>query len=260
MHEIDKKINEVDLFCIIKLADPEFFNYIKKRGKKVVYDILDCWAQPKHDIALNSLNRTRQFFIDRLGEIKLDGVIFSNKLMHEDFSYLVSNSTYIYHHYWPILKPIQIREIATTVAYVGDVRFLGNWQHILRRMCESLGMKFIALPGYTDNIDICVAVRGEPYNSIVAQRYKSNVKLANCYGAGIPCTMDYEQASYRETAIGSVLLFKDKDNLYHDLEQLKDYNYRRAIQESFLAHRHNYSVETIAKQYENYFQGVLNAS
>jgi glycosyltransferase involved in cell wall biosynthesis len=88
----------------------------------------------------------------------------------------------------------------------------------------------------------------------MAQRYKSNVKLANFYGAGIPCLVGADEVAYRETDNGEVRFFATPQELVERLDELRPHATRLRIHRSFLAIRGEYSLAAIADRYEAYLR------
>jgi len=146
----------------------------------------------------------------------------------------VPNPVTIYHHHKPWLKPTTIKQRPEIVGYEGNAEYLGEWADTAKMICAEIGMRFAVNPEDFQHIDIGFAARGGPHGSLMASRYKSNVKLANFYGAGIPCVMQASEVSYRETDNGKVLFFTNPDQLRLCLKQLMFHSTRFAIHCSFI--------------------------
>jgi glycosyltransferase involved in cell wall biosynthesis len=151
------------------------------------------------------------------------------------------------------MAPITIRERAAVVGYEGAAAYLGPWRGVVEAACRKLGLQFVVNPTDLRSIDIGLAARGGVHASTMARRYKSNVKLANFYGAAIPCVVDDGEVSYHETDDGSVRFFTTEQQLVEQLAELRSYETRLRIHQSFLETRERYTLEAIAAQYDEYF-------
>lgn len=249
-------INDFDIFVFVKHVKPEWVKKIKAQEKIIVYDVVDGWHQPNDDLRLDSKDKIREHFKIKWAPWKLDGIIFANKKMWEDLSDLTPISTYIYHRFIPKLCPIKIREKVKYIGYTGEKRSLMDWEPVIRSLCASRGIKFIINPLFYRSVDIAFAARGGSYNSYLSTSYKSNVKLANCYGSGTPALFHREN-SYLETDSGEVRLFTTQQELEEKLDALLPYETRLKVQRSFLSQRPKYALKNIALQYEEFFSQFM---
>lgn len=262
----DDLIRQHDVFCVVKKPDPPLMAHLRDLGKTVVYDTVDPWKQPEDGLACRSLDDIQAYFAAFLRDVPADGVIFANRTMAEDLGRYAANPTYIYHHFRPTLAPAPLRERAEIVGYHGVAAYLGEWGEILPRVCAELGLVFRAVPGEPfdegdlRSFDIGIVARGGAHGCLMARRYKSNVKLANLYGAAIPCVvMDGEQSS-RETAVPEVGFFSSPEGLKTALEALRSYRARMDARNAFLRVREEFTLGCIAGQYEAYFRSLLRGS
>jgi hypothetical protein len=246
-----------EVFCAVKRPYRARMRMLRALGRVVIYDALDCWRQPDDDARLDDLDKIRRHFADWFGELHADGVIFPDRAMLDDLGDLAPDPVCIYHHFWPGLAPIEVRPRARLVGYQGDPRYLGPWRARIDRACKRLGLRFVVNPDDLRSIDIGVAVRGGVHSSLLARRYKSNVKLANFYGAAIPCAVDAEGLSYRETADGEVRFFATGEELEARLAELLPHDTRMQAHRSFLRTREQFTLGAIADRYEAYFRGAL---
>lgn len=242
-----------DVFVAVKRPFRTRLRLLRAMGRTTVYDIVDCWAQPADGVRYPDLPAIRGYFERFFADLPVDGVIFPNRQMYEDLGDLVPEPTYIYHHFWPGMAPIAIRERALVVGYEGAPAYLGPWQAVIEAACRKLGLQFVVNPPDLRAIDIGFAARGGVHASTMARRYKSNVKLANFYGAGIPCLVEAAEHSYRETDDGEVRFFASEQELVDRLAELCDYTTRCRIHDSFLRTRERFTLEAIARQYDAYF-------
>ena len=95
------------------------------------------------------------------------------------------------------------------------------------------------------------------HGSRMAQRYKSNVKLAYFYAAGLPCVIHADEVSCRETAVPEVRTFSTEQELEAQLRSLLPYEERCRVHLAFLAESRRYRLETVAEQYETYFRQLV---
>lgn len=249
-----------DVFVAIKRPYPSRIDLLRRLGKVVLYDVLDCWQQPQDGLACPDLPSVLRWFEAWFAALPVDGVIFPNRTMMEDLGHLVKNPVCLYHHFWPGMEPIEVRREAKVVGYQGEANYLGPWLPILERACQRLGLRFVTNPRDLRGIDIGIAARGGEHASLMSHRYKSNVKLANFYGAAIPCVVNAAEASYRETDNGEVRFFTDAAELEARLEELLSYDTRMHVHRSFLEARKDFTIEAIADRYETYIGDMVARS
>lgn len=255
-----RDIDRHDLFCFVKRFDRGLATRLRSGGKVVLYDVVDPWKQPEDGDRYKTLPEIVGFFRQLWRDLPVEGVIFPNATMKKDLGHLVPNPTVIYHHHRPELRPVRVRDRAPVVGYEGVPDYLGPWRQVVQRACTRHALRFVVNPRCLTDLDIGFAARGGPHGSLLASRYKSNVKLANFFAAGIPSIVHADEMSYRETDNGKVLFFRTDAELDSGLETLLPVETRREIQESFLSHSRNFSLATIAEQYEAYFLEVRRSA
>ena len=248
-----------DLFCIVKRFDAAKAEWLRSQGKAVVYDVVDPWKQPEDGEACPALHEVVGYFRRMLSPMVVDGVIFPNATMLDDLGHFVPRPTHIYHHHRVYQEPIIVCRQATRVGDEGREDYLGPWAETAAGVCERLGLEWVVNPKSLTSLDIGLAVRGGRNGTLMAKRYKSNVKLANLFAAGLPAIAHAEEASYRETDDGHVRFFADEASLEKAIVELLPYERRLAVHKAFLAHSRRFRVETIAEQYEAYFRRVLES-
>jgi hypothetical protein len=246
-----------EAFCAVKKSFASRLRLLRDLGKATFFDVVDCWAQPADGLRYVDLPAIRAFFRSFVEGMPLDGVIFPNRTMLEDLGDLVPNPVTIYHHYWPGLQPIAVRERARIVGYEGEPAYLGPWRAAIERICRRHGLRFVVNPRDLRSIDIGIAARGGVHASTMSRRYKSNVKLANFYGGGIPCVVEDQEASYHETDHGEVRFFNDERQLEDRIVELLPLPVRQRVHEHFVGVRERYSLPVIAAEYDAYFSRVL---
>lgn len=261
-HELpEHAIDSFDIFCFVKHPRPTVMRDLVERGKCVVYDVIDSWKQPEEGLSVKSVPDARILFEKKWKEISADAFIFPNEIMKKDLEDLAPPSTVLYHHFRPEYEDWShpIKEKAQTVAYEGNPEYLGEWKFLLELLCKKLGLKLLINPKDLKEVDIGFAARGGLHSSLLSNRYKSNVKLANFYGAGIPCVVQASEVSYRETDNGAVRFFDSERSLEKNLEELLDPELRKEIRESFLKSRESFRLSHIANEYEKFFLSLLGS-
>jgi hypothetical protein len=252
-----QEINSFDVFCFVKRVDQDLLKVLKKRKKIVVFDIVDSWAQPDDGINFDNYDKVIQLFRGKWSKIQADAYIFPNQTMYKDFVNFVPYGEAIYHHYYPKITPIDLKPTAKYVVYEGAAHYLGEMRADVEKICRKLGLELLVNPENYSIGDIGISFRDGVHNSYLANRYKSNVKLANFYGAGMPCVCSYKEVSYHETDNGDVRFFTNITELEQQLDELRDYNVRRKIHESFLLKRKEFEIGKIVRQFEIFFLKCL---
>ena len=251
---------KADVFVMVKKADP------RARGARVVaYDVVDPWPQKEGNNlgeSVTSVGEARAWFqshIDRVVQAvgrAPDIYIFPNAAMWKDMRRIARRSCHvIYHHYDPTFAINPVRREARVLGYAGNRHFIGEWAEMLPRVAAKFGMEFRRVKEPAE-ADILVLVRGGPHRNFLTTRYKSNVKLANCYGTGTPAVC-WPESSYEETAVDGVRFFTDEESLCEAIEQLVPYEERVRVHEEFLAAAPRYSLENVARKYELIFREYL---
>lgn len=248
-----------DAFVFVKHPNAKVMKKLRTAGKLVLYDVIDSWAQPADGLTHTSVSQARELFRRKWAGLSADVFIFANHTMFADLRPLVPGGTFLYHHYRPEYEPLKpLSEVARVVGYEGNSAYLGEWLPRLQAACDRLGLELRLNPADLRDVDIGFAARGGEHDSFLANRYKSNVKLANFYGAGIPCVVGAKEVSYHETDNGSVRFFADEAQLVAQLEALKDYETRKAVRESFLKVREAYSLPTICGRLESFIETAVS--
>ena len=247
-----------EVFCAVKRPFRSTLRMLQKLNKVTVFDVVDFWTQPEDGERYRDLDSIRSFFRGFVEGLPVDGVIFPNRTMFEDLGDRVPNPTYIYHHYRLGMEPIEIKERPLVVGYEGEPSYLGRWRQVIESVCSQHGMRFVVNPSDLCEIDIGFAARDGRHASVMSHRYKSNVKLVNLYGGGIPCVVNDQEMSYKETDSGEVRFFSNESELSAGIAELIPSEVRRRIQHSFLAAREQFTLPVIGQKYESYFAGLLD--
>lgn len=247
-----------DVFVIVKRPDPRKQALLRALGKTVVLDVLDFWAQPDDDLRVTTIEQARRLFADLLRAAPVDAVVFPNRAMKDDLGDLAPRATTLYHHFRPGLTPGEVRPRARAVGYEGEERYLGPWRAVLERACAARGLRFVVNPPDLGALDLGVSVRGGSHAGLLSKCYKSNVKLANWIGAGIPALCAADEASYAETAPpGGVRFFATPADLEAGLDALLPEAARREARAALLSVRDRFRLETIAAEYEAWLADLV---
>lgn len=250
---------DADLVVIVKWIGGDWPMRLRELGKPVVIDPLDFWAQPmdslmyEDDVGAEFLWRC---YVEQLPPVA--GVIFATDAMQQTLHHVLPvPSAVIYHHYRPGIAVNPVRDTVQAIVYEGDPRFIDEWAAPVSQICNGRGWKFLVNPkgGLADG-DIALVVRGRQWRGALERNFKSNVKLANCYGSGTPCVA-WPEASILETAAHEVRLFANLAALAGHIEDLASYEVRKATSEAFLKASEPFAVERVAQRYEEFFAHVL---
>jgi hypothetical protein len=255
-----RELLRCDLVCFVKRFDRLLASRLQDAGKLVVYDVVDPWKQPEDGLRHAALPAAIGFFRRLLADLPCDGVIFPNAAMKADLGPFVPQPVTIYHHSRPGLRPIGLKPRPAVLGYEGVPEYLGPWRAAAERVCARHGLRFVVNPRSLAQLDLGLAARGGPHGSLMARRYKSNVKLANFLAAGVPCLVHAAEMACLETAPAHVRFFHDEQELDACVRQLLSLAARRQAQEVFVHHARHFHLDAIAAQYERYFAGLCAAA
>jgi hypothetical protein len=245
-----------DVFCFVKVPEPRTMKRLTRLGKKVVFDVVDSWKQPQDDLACKNRDQARRLFLSAWSEFPSDALLFPNAQMRNDFLDIPQKSRVLYHHYRLEAAPIPVRPQASVLAYEGEKRFLGEWESLIHQACSQTGWEFRINPPSLYEADVGISVRGAPYSGFLSTSYKSNVKLANFYGWGLPCLIHDSEKGCKETAVDGVQFFKTYNDLVVGLETLKPRERRLQIQQRFSQERESFSLKHLAGELERFLSSI----
>ena len=250
----DEALDRFDVFCFVKVPDARSLERVLVRGKLAVHDVVDWWRQPRDHRKVTGSRQARELFLRRWRELPpFHGHIFACRAMYDDLAPLSPFPTVIYHHHWPELEAQPFRDNGVRVGYEGKEKILGAWLDVIVDACRRHGMEFVSQRILGEPVDIGFAARGVRFGGYLPDTYKSNVKLANCFGAGIPAIMPAVQASYRETATDGVAWFETPEDVDRALGLLKDAEARKRMGDLNKAAASRFTLTAIADQYEAFF-------
>lgn len=247
-----------DVFCFVKHPMPQLMADLRGLGKKVVFDVVDSWKQPEEGLNSDAAS-AKVLFTEKWNRLSSDAWIYPNKAMWEDF-HEAFPGVVLYHHFRPGLEPAPVRERVSVVAYEGDPRFLGPWKESLSRLGGQLGFELRINPPDLREADIGFAARGGEHDCFLSNRYKSNVKLANFLGAGLPCIVGEKEVAYRETAPDGVRFVSDEATLEAVLRALLPAAERARVQKGLLAARSRFELRNVALEYEIFFSSLVRGN
>lgn len=247
-------VKDFDVIHFVKYPNDKVLEKSLEYGKIISVDIVDSWPQPDCYGYVKDISDVREMFMSRwAGYGKCLGLVFPNKKMLGVFHDISNIKTYIYHHYRPDIKKTKIRERIKKIGYEGNVKYLGEWGEVIEEICSEKGWEFLRNPESLSELDLCVAARGGEHSHFMSSGYKSNVKLVNMFGAGVPAIVNADEASYHETDNGDVVFFSDKESFLRGIEKLEPFDIRKRISQSFLTHSKKFSIENISIIYDLYF-------
>ena len=137
---------------------------------------------------------------------------------------------------------------------IAGMKYLGEWEERLPQVAGRLGLRVVWEVDDLRAVDLGFAGRGGVYGGVLARRYKSNVKLANFVGAGLPCVVHAWERGY--AGVEGAATFSDAAGLERVLRGLLPYSARLSARAALLARRAEWSLEAIARVYEAYFAEV----
>lgn len=255
---IDNDLEQADLVCLVKKPDPRVVELARQKGKVIVFDIVDSWAQPEDGLKYTDAGKARELFAPAWRRINADGYIFPARRMQEDLETLVREKVTIHHHFWPQIQRNPVRDRVAVIGYEG-ADYLGEWRPRIELACSDRGIRFVANPiNYTD-LDIVILARGGEHGNFLSRRYKSNVKLANAIGSGTPALVHFEETAAHDTDTGDVLFFTDQPGSFErQLDRLvNDHRLRLHIHRKFLEVAPRFQISNIANQFEGFFLRIL---
>lgn len=195
-----EKVSGYDLAIVIKRAPFDTLRRIRVAHVPLVWDIVDAWPQPEG----NSWGRSRclEWLRGELEGMRPQAVITTTKKMAEDVAEAGFKGPVLAlpHHARPNQSVNPIRGNVGVVGYEGGEQHLGPKRDWVVDECTPRGWNFVLNPPALAQLDIVVAFRH--LSGYAANKWKSNVKLANAQGSGTPCVLAYE-AGYEETASGA---------------------------------------------------------
>lgn len=235
------------LIVVVKRAPPHTLEAIRRAKRPWVWDVVDAWPQrPGQPLGEKEAKR---WLKGQLEALMPDAVVWPTARMAHDARWS-GPQLILPHHVWPKYRSRPVADAVHVVGYEGAAHYLGKWRRILEQECGLRGWTF-QLNQDMQQADIGVALRdagGWP-----AMHWKSNCKLANLQGLGIPAICSRE-SGYRETDGGSVIWVETPGDLVEAFERLESRDERARL--AVLAHRAAPRLEDIAARYRGWLRGL----
>lgn len=228
-----KDIAAFDVVVLVKRPTPQLLERIHKAGVPLIWDIVDAWPQPvgnewSREVCMSWLQR-------ELRSIKPAGVIAATRVMAADVALCTDVPVLALHHHSHPDRPRNlIAPVVRTVAYEGGGNYIEQWGPVIERECAARGWKFVANPPSLTVADIVVALRD--HSGYGPSAWKSNVKLANAQGSGIPVICNGE-SGYLETASGAEVWCETHQGLGEAFDYLAPYESRLLLSEQLYSAR-----------------------
>ncbi len=236
---------------LVKHAGPRLAEAVHAAGKPLIWDAVDCWTQP----AQNSLREAeaRAWLLDLVDLVRPTLTIGATRVMAD-----ACGGVYLPHHSRPGVVPTSPRPTVQTVAYEGNLAYLGRWRGWLEAACARRGWAFVLNPPDLAAADLIVAFRDGPFDGWMCRQWKSGVKIANAIAAGRPI-LTQPSAAWEDLAPtgGALELPEDLD------EALDAVTTRGFLDGAFEQHRRlarPHRLDAVADHYRQILEGVLCAA
>lgn len=227
-----------DVILVVKRLPDELLQAIRQSGRPWVYDIVDAYPQPA--CSSWTADQARAWLRQHLRALRPTAVVWPTQRMSADAEHA---GWVLHHHYRPGLGRMLVRDRIYRVGYEGRAEYLGHWVAPILAECRRIGAEFVMNPAVLSQMDVVLALRAGKWNGYCQRHWKSNVKLANAHGAGVPF-IGLPEAGYLETAAGGEQLILSPAELGQALDMLVDGAVRTSVQDKFLANA--YSVDQAA--------------
>lgn len=243
-------IRAADIVVAVKKVSTQFLDQVRSLHKRWVLDVVDFYPQP---LCSNwSRSEAITWVKSQISSMNPEAVIWPNRQMMEDCTDGRPGFV-LYHHHRPGLKPIWIQKELRTIAYEGAERYLGRWEHEIKRACAAAGITLSINPVSIQSADVVIAVRDKPYCGYAQSHWKSNVKLANAQGIGAMFIGEPE-CGYKETSSGAELWVQAPLDLADAIEQAAAVEARTFAQQ--LALKRAYTVDQAAADLREFLYGL----
>lgn len=244
-----------DVVVCVKRVPDSILQAAARTKATLVWDTVDAWPQPAgnewdKDLSLHWAS-------SELRRIKPDVVVCASARMADDFAHLGAVTHYVPHHVRPdtvVLPPRDHK--ALRVGFVGGKNYVARWGQVAAHQCAQRGWTFTVDRGTIaslHNYDIVLGLRD--YSGYAATSWKSNVKLTNAHGAGVPF-VGSEECGYLEVQCGAEYWCNNKRDLGVAFEWLSEYSVRAEIHKRFLKHATKYSLQKVAEEYKEFLYAL----
>jgi len=249
-HATAIEIAQSDFVIVVKRCPDDVLRELRKQGKKWVFDALDCYPQPQCS------SWSRQQAIDwiqqEVARLNPSAVLWPNCQMMMDCND-GRPAAVLYHHHRPSLPIHTPQDRKLTIAYEGSEAYLESWKSVLYHQSAKRGWIFVINPSSIADADVIVALRSQRHAGYAQVNWKSNVKLANAQGSGVPFIGQPEKG-YLETASGAEIFIENEKQLSDALDAVASLDVRASMSRIQLKKR--YSVEQAADDLRSFIYGL----
>ena len=218
------------------------------RAMPVIWDVLDCWAQPEENHLPLSDHRATIARIAR--EARASVLLGATEAMATAIG-----GVYLPHHGRIGLVPTAPKATPATVGYDGNARYLGAWREALERACARRGLEFVINPKDLSAVDVLIAFRDGKWDGGVCREWKSGVKYVNALAAGRPILTQPCAAFDEIQPVGAAVAHRD--GLQRALDAVLDPDVRRAAYARGCAMAGGYTVRAVADRYRAIIASAL---
>ncbi len=244
------ELKSADAVVLVKRPYASFLENIRRAKTPWIWDLVDFYPQP--EAGRWSREKAIEWVRTQINLAKPDGIIYPNWQMKVDIGI---PGEVVYHHFYPKIKPVPLREEIKRVGYIGAPQYLGIWAKYLMKECSRRGWDFLINCDITE-LDVVVALRDEHHRGYVQKAWKSNVKSENAHAAGIPLICQ-EDESYVEMEYGGEIFVKTAKDLSVALDSVSTLNARQVLRDqatryealtvNFCANKVSEYVETLLR-------------
>lgn len=243
-------IAKADAVIVVKRASVSLLGAIRKARKRLIFDVIDGWAQPTQ--SRMTQQEAAQWLRKHIAAYAPHAVVHTTSLMRDD-AHFKGRDIVLPHHGWR-RDTNQIREKVETVGYEGCAAYLQEWQSHIETECAQRGWRFVINPsGGLAAVDIAVAFRGGKYDGVPSRRWKSNIKIANAQITGTPI-IALPEAGATEFRSGGELFAENPYELADRFDLLTSHYARQCAAKQLLARAQR--IEAIAPAYRRWIEDV----
>jgi hypothetical protein len=239
-----------DLVVVVKRCPDSVLMELRRQKKQWVFDVLDCYPQPQ--CGFWSKRQSIEWVKNEIARLDPSAIIWPNRQMFIDCGD-DRPSCVLYHHFRPSISSHTPKARLLTVAYEGSEKYLDGWKPILADQCTQRGWSFVCNPSSISDADVVVALRASQYAGYAQVNWKSNVKLANAQGSGVPFIGQPEKG-YLETASGSEIFIETKEQLSDAFDEVSSFEVRQRM--SQIQTQKKYSIAQAAIDLRSFLYGL----
>ena len=224
-----------DLIVVVKRIDTQLLESLRRSRKPWVWDLVDFYPQPacakwNRETAIEWVRRA-------IRTAKPTAVIWPNWRMRDDCAEVGRQHFVLYHHCRPGVPVVPIRETISRLGYEGSPRYIEQIRDKIEKACGQSGVEFAINPESLASCDAVLAMRSPATSGYVQQHWKSNVKLANAHGSGLPF-IGQRECGYTETQTGAEQWISSADEIPEAIEALSRMEVRQTVRLRSLALRY----------------------